>query len=286
MVFDLGLSATALALLGIVFGAIIGSFLNVVIIRLPIMLKAEWTHEAKLFLGLESNEEKSITIVSPRSQCPDCGTPIKALHNIPLLSYCFLRGRCSHCGSLISIQYPIIELLTAFVTAYFFTVHGISEKTLLSLLFSYFLIILATIDIREQILPDQITLPLVWIGLVVSLFFGYWATPEESILGATLGYLSLWSVMYLFKLVTGKEGMGYGDFKLNAAIGAWLGWHMIPTVILISSFAGAVLGLLAIAFYGHDRRNPFAFGPFLCIAGWVSMEWSDQLSVLFSYLSL
>ncbi|MDA8944631.1 prepilin peptidase [Porticoccaceae bacterium] len=184
MVFDLGLSATALALLGIVFGAIIGSFLNVVIIRLPIMLKAEWTHEAKLFLGIEFNEEKSINIVSPRSQCTDCGTPIKALHNIPLLSYCFLRGRCGHCGSLISIQYPIIELLTAFVTAYFFTVYGISEKTLLSLLFSYCLIVLATIDMREQILPDQITLPLIWIGLGVSLFFGYWATPEESILGA------------------------------------------------------------------------------------------------------
>ena len=285
MVFDLGLSATALALLGIVFGAIIGSFLNVVIIRLPIMLKVEWTHEAKLFLGIESNEEKSINIVSPRSQCPDCGTPIKALHNIPLLSYCFLRGRCGHCGSLISIQYPIIELLTAFVTAYFFTVYGISEKTLLSLLFSYCLIVLATIDMREQILPDQITLPLIWVGLGVSLFFGHWATPEESILGAALGYLSLWSVMYLFKLITGKEGMGYGDFKLNAAIGAWLGWHMIPTVILISSFAGAVIGLLAIAFYGHDRRNPFAFGPFLCIAGWVCMEWSDQLATLFSYLA-
>ena len=285
MIFDFGLSATALALFGIFFGAIIGSFLNVVIFRLPIMLKAEWSNEAKLFLGLESNKEKSITIISPRSQCHDCGTTIKALHNIPLLSYCFLRGRCSHCDNLISIQYPIIELLTAFVTAYFFTVHGISEKTLLSLLSSYCLIVLATIDIREQILPDQITLPLLWIGLGVSLFFGLWATPEESILGAALGYLSLWSVMYLFKLITGKEGMGYGDFKLNAAIGAWIGWQLIPTVILISSFAGAVIGLLSIAFYGHDRRNPFAFGPFLCIAGWVSMEWGDQLAYLFSYLS-
>lgn len=285
MELDLGLSATTLALFGILFGAIIGSFLNVVIIRLPIMLKAEWTHEAKLFLGIESTAEKSINIVSPRSQCPDCGTLIKALHNIPLLSYCFLRGRCSNCGSLISIQYPIIELLSAFITAYFFTVHGLSEKTVLSLLFSYSLIVLASIDMREQILPDQITLPLLWAGLGVSLFFGSWASLEESILGAALGYLSLWSVMYLFKLVTGKEGMGYGDFKLNAAIGAWLGWHIIPTVILISSFTGAVLGLFAIVFFGHDRRSPFAFGPFLCIAGWVSMEWGDQLTTIFSYLA-
>lgn len=286
MVFDLGLSATGLALFGILFGAIIGSFLNVVIIRLPIMLKAEWTHEAKLFLGIESTDKNRLNLYSPRSYCPDCGTQLKAIHNIPLLSYCFLRGRCNNCNSLISVQYPIIELLTAFVTAYYFTVYGFSDKTLISLLFSYSLIVLATIDMREQILPDQITLPLVWAGLIISLFFGYWASPSQSILGAALGYLSLWSVMYVFKLVTGKEGMGHGDFKLNAAIGAWLGWQIIPTIILISSLAGAVLGLLAIVFYGHDRRNPFAFGPFLCVAGWVSMEWGDQLAYLFSYLAL
>lgn len=285
MVFDFGLSDSVLALLGIVFGAIIGSFLNVVIIRLPKILTAEWTHEARLFLGMDSTDKHQLSLSSPRSSCPDCGSQIKIQHNIPILSFCFLRGRCSHCNSLISIQYPIIELLTAFVTAYFLVAHGISEKTLLSLIFSYSLIVLASIDIREQILPDHITLPLLWVGLIASLL-GHWSDPTSAIIGAALGYLSLWSVMYLFKLITGKEGMGYGDFKLNAAIGAWLGWQLIPTVILISSFAGAVIGLLAIGFYGHDRRSPFAFGPFLCIAGWVSMEWGDQLAYLLSYLSL
>ena len=196
-----------------------------------------------------------------------------------------MRGRCSNCNSLISVQYPIIELLTAFLTAYILVAHGLSEKALFSLIFTYSLIALAVIDIHEQILPDQITLPLVWLGLIASLF-GHWTNPTSAIIGASLGYLSLWSVMHLFKWITGKEGMGYGDFKLNAAIGAWLGWHMVPTVILVSSFLGAIIGLCAIIFLGHDRRSPFAFGPYLCLAGWLAIEWGDQLSYLFSYLSL
>ena len=284
MILDLNFSPTFLAMIGLLFGAIIGSFLNVIIYRLPRILRSEWINEAKLFLGIESANDQPLSLASPRSHCPDCGTQLKALHNIPILSYCFLRGRCSNCGSLISVQYPLIELLSAFVTAYILTVHGISEKALFSLIFTYSLIVLAVIDMREQILPDQITLPLVWVGLIASIL-GYWSNPTSAIIGASLGYLSLWSVMHLFKWITGKEGMGYGDFKLNAAIGAWLGWQMVPTVILVSSFLGAIIGLFAIIFLGHDRRSPFAFGPYLCLAGWVAMEWGDQLSSLFSLLT-
>ena len=285
MILDLNFSPTFLAMIGLLFGAIIGSFLNVIIYRLPRILRSEWTNEAKLFLGMESANDQPLSLASPRSHCPDCGTQLKALHNIPILSYCFLRGRCSNCGSLISVQYPLIELLSAFVTSYILTVHGITEKALFSLIFTYSLIVLAVIDMREQILPDQITLPLVWVGLIASIL-GYWSNPTSAIIGASLGYLSLWSVMHLFKWITGKEGMGYGDFKLNAAIGAWLGWQTVPTVILVSSFLGAIIGLFAIIFLGHDRRSPFAFGPYLCLAGWVAMEWGDQLSSLFSLLTL
>ncbi|MGB0473040.1 MAG: prepilin peptidase [Porticoccaceae bacterium] len=284
MIFDLDLSPTSLAMLGLLLGAIIGSFLNVVIYRLPLILNAEWTNEAKMFLDMAADQDNSLSLSSPRSHCPDCGTQLKAQHNIPLLSYCFLRGRCSNCNSLISIQYPLIELLSAFVTAYILVVHGITEKALLSLIFSYSLIALATIDLNEKILPDQITLPLVWLGLIISLL-GYGTDPRSAIVGASLGYLSLWSVMHVFKWITGREGMGYGDFKLNAAIGAWLGWQMVPGVILLSSFLGAVIGLGAIVFFGHDRRSPLAFGPYLCLAGWVAMHWGDQLSHVFSFLA-
>jgi len=284
MIFDLNFPPTLLAMTGLLFGAVIGSFLNVVIIRLPEILRSEWTNEAKLFLGMESENNQQLSLASPRSRCPDCGTQLKALHNIPILSYCFLRGRCSNCRRLISIQYPLIELLSAFVTAYILTVHGISEKALFSLIFTYSLIALAVIDMREKILPDQITLALVWVGLIASLW-GYWSHPASAIIGASLGYLSLWSVMHIFKGFTGKEGMGYGDFKLNAAIGAWLGWQAVPTVILVSSFSGAIIGLCAIVIFGRDRHSHFAFGPYLCLAGWVAMEWGDQLNYLFSYLS-
>ena len=284
MIFDLDLSPTSLAMLGLLLGAIIGSFLNVVIYRLPLILNAEWTNEAKMFLDMAADQDNSLSLSSPRSHCPDCGTQLKAQHNIPLLSYCFLRGRCSNCNSLISIQYPLIELLSAFVTAYILVVHGITEKALLSLIFSYSLIALATIDLNEKILPDQITLPLVWLGLIISLL-GYGTDPRSAIVGASLGYLSLWSVMHVFKWITGREGMGYGDFKLNAAIGAWLGWQMVPGVIFLSSFLGAVIGLGAIVFFGHDRRSPLAFGPYLCLSGWVAMHWGDQLSHVFSFFA-
>ncbi|MDA9569792.1 prepilin peptidase [Porticoccaceae bacterium] len=282
---DTVFSPTLLAMIGLLLGAIIGSFLNVVIYRLPLILRSEWSNEAKLFLGMAPDDTNSLSLSTPRSRCPDCGTQLKAIHNIPVLSYCFLRGRCSNCNSLISIQYPLIELLSAFLTAYILISYGLSDKALFCLIFTYSLIALAVIDMREQILPDQITLPLLWLGLILSLA-GYWTNSFDAIIGASIGYMSLWSVMKIFKLITGKEGMGYGDFKLNAAIGAWLGWQMVPTVILLSSFLGAVIGLFAIVFLGHDRRSPFAFGPYLCLAGWVTMQWGDQLGHLFSYLSI
>ena len=285
MILDTVFSPTLLAMIGLLLGAIIGSFLNVVIYRLPLILRSEWGNEAKLFLGMAPDATNSLSLSTPRSRCPDCGTQLKAIHNIPVLSYCFLRGRCSNCNSLISIQYPLIELLSAFLTAYILISYGLSDKALFCLIFTYSLIALAVIDMREQILPDQITLPLLWLGLILSLA-GYWTNSFDAIIGASIGYMSLWSVMKIFKLITGKEGMGYGDFKLNAAIGAWLGWQMVPTVILLSSFLGAVIGLFAIVFLGHDRRSPFAFGPYLCLAGWVTMQWGDQLGYLFSYLSL
>ena len=285
MILDTVFSPTLLAMIGLLLGAIIGSFLNVVIYRLPLILRSEWNNEAKLFLGMAPDTTNSLSLSTPRSRCPDCGTQLKAIHNIPVLSYCFLRGRCSNCNSLISIQYPLIELLSAFLTAYILISYGLSDKALFCLIFTYSLIALAVIDMREQILPDQITLPLLWLGLILSLA-GYWTNSFDAIIGASIGYMSLWLVMKIFKLITGKEGMGYGDFKLNAAIGAWLGWQMVPTVILLSSFLGAVIGLFAIVFLGHDRRSPFAFGPYLCLAGWVAMQWGDQLGYLFSYLSV
>jgi leader peptidase (prepilin peptidase)/N-methyltransferase len=285
MILDTVFSPTLLAMIGLLLGAIIGSFLNVVIYRLPLILRSEWSNEAKLFLGMAPDATNSLSLSTPRSRCPDCGTQLKVIHNIPVLSYCFLRGRCNNCNSLISIQYPLIELLSAFLTAYILISYGLSDKALFCLIFTYSLIALAVIDMREQILPDQITLPLLWLGLILSLV-GYWTNSFDAIIGASIGYMSLWSVMKIFKLITGKEGMGYGDFKLNAAIGAWLGWQMVPTVILLSSFLGAVIGLFAIVFLGHDRRSPFAFGPYLCLAGWVTMQWGDQLGYLFSYLSL
>lgn len=285
MILDTVFSPTLLAMIGLLLGAIIGSFLNVVIYRLPLILRSEWSNEAKLFLGMAPDATNSLSLSTPRSRCPDCGTQLKAIHNIPILSYCFLRGRCNNCNSLISIQYPLIELLSAFLTAYILISYGLSDKALFCLIFTYSLIALAVIDMREQILPDQITLPLLWLGLILSLV-GYWTNSFDAIIGASIGYMSLWSVMKIFKLITGKEGMGYGDFKLNAAIGAWLGWQMVATVILLSSFLGAVIGLFAIVFLGHDRRSPFAFGPYLCLAGWVTMQWGDQLGYLFSYLSL
>ena len=284
MIFDLNISPTALALTGLVFGSIIGSFLNVVMLRLPMMLEAEWTRESRHFLDLDPLPEEPISLSTPRSRCPSCGTIIKAIHNIPILSYCFLRGRCIACKTPISMQYPLVELGTGLLTALLLTAYGLCLQTFFSLIFSYVLIVLAVIDGREKILPDQITLPLLWLGLILNLG-GFFVTIEDAVIGAIFGYMPLWLLFWLFKWITGKEGMGYGDFKLSAAIGAWLGWQMIPVVILISSVLGTIIGCCAIIFAGRDRNIPLAFGPYLCVSGWIAMYWGDNLLSLMQYLS-
>lgn len=278
MIIDLGFSPISLALIGLLLGAIIGSFLNVVVIRLPRIMEAQWTRDSREFLNLNPVDQPTLNLSKPGSHCPHCQNPIKPAHNIPILSFLFLRGRCHHCGASISPQYPIVEMLTAVVTAYYVMQFGISTTALASILFTYALIVLTLIDYREQLLPDQITLPLLWLGLLVNLS-GLFTTPEDGIIGAALGYLCLWSVYWLFKLITGREGMGYGDFKLNAALGAWLGWQMVPVVILLASLLGMVVGCYGIFFAGRDRDAPLAFGPYLCIAGWIAMLWGDSISL-------
>jgi leader peptidase (prepilin peptidase)/N-methyltransferase len=282
MVFDVGFSPAILGWIGFLFGVIFGSFLNVVIVRFPLILEAQWSRDSKEFLGMEAAAEKPFTLATPASHCPHCGTPIKPIHNIPILSYLFLSGRCNQCGQPISPQYPIVELITGLVTAYFLIQFGLSTLSLSSIVFSYALIVLTVIDYRNHLLPDQITLPLLWLGLLVNLQ-GLFASTDAAIIGAAVGYLSLWSVYWLFKLTTGKEGMGYGDFKLTAALGAWLGWQMVPVVIFLASAVGAVIGCCAIIFAGRDRDTPLAFGPYLCISGWIAMLWGD--SILQQYLS-
>lgn len=283
MDIELGISQTALAGIGLLFGLLLGSFLNVVILRLPAQLKGNWRRDSRDFLGLEPETEESVTIVAPASRCPVCKKPIKLHHNIPLFSYLFLKGRCKFCSAPISIQYPLVELLAGLLAAYFAYQYGLSSTTFYSLIFSYSLLVLAGIDIHEKLLPDQITLPLMWLGLFANLS-GTFVSLNESVIGAIAGYLSLWSVFWTFKLITGKEGMGYGDFKLLAALGAWMGWHMLPMIILLSTATGAIVGIAGIVFIGRNKEMPMAFGPFLAAAGWIAFVWGDQ--ILSGYLSL
>ncbi len=261
-------------------GLLIGSFLNVVIYRLPIMLQRSWTHECLTFLDQKDptpEETESFNLSTPRSSCPSCRHSISALENIPLISYIFLRGRCKGCKTRISIRYPIVELTTAILSFLVAIEFGVSFQTLASLIFTWTLISLALIDFDTQLLPDSITLPLLWSGLFFSLFHIHVA-PHQAIIGALAGYLSLWSVYWLFKIITKKEGMGYGDFKLLAAIGAWLGWEMLPLVIMLSAFVGAIIGLSFIAIKGKDKSAPIPFGPFLSIAGFIALMWGDTIN--------
>ncbi len=260
-------------------GLCIGSFLNVVIHRLPKMMEQEWRLQCAEINGLDAVEsEPSLTLSHPRSRCPHCGHQITALENIPLISYLFiLKGKCSSCKAAISVRYPLIEALTALIsgaTAYYF---GPSWQAIGALLLIWALIALSTIDFDTQLLPDSITLPLVWLGITFNLFNTF-TSLESAAIGAMAGYLSLWSVFWLFKLATGKEGMGYGDFKLLAALGAWLGWKLLPTVILLSSIVGAVVGIVLIAFTKHGRDNPIPFGPYLAAAGAIALFWGEKIN--------
>ena len=260
-------AATALA--G-VLGLIVGSFLNVVILRLPARLMHSWRQQSREILELPADAEEKAPpgIVWESSHCPNCKHALGVAENIPLVSWIALRGRCRHCRAPISIQYPLVELITALASAIVVWTFGPSYAAIAGLALTWILVALAGIDVRTQLLPDQLTLPLLWLGLLLSLV-PVFATPVASILGAAIGYLSLWSVYWLFKLVTGKEGMGYGDFKLLAALGAWMGPASLLPTVLLSSLIGAIVGGTYLAVRGKDRATPIPFGPFIAAAGWV-----------------
>jgi leader peptidase (prepilin peptidase) / N-methyltransferase len=256
--------------LGGVLGLLVGSFLNVVILRLPERLMHSWREQSREILELISSDASPSAppgIVKEPSHCPQCKHRLGIFENIPLFSWLVLRGRCKHCGTRISIQYPLVELITGLASAIVVWKFGASWQSAAGLILTFTLIALSGIDLRTQLLPDQLTLPLLWFGLLIALF-PIFVDTQNSIVGAAIGYLSLWSVYWLFKLVTGKEGMGYGDFKLLAALGAWMGPSALLPIVLLSSLIGAVIGGTFLAIRGHDRATPIPFGPFIAIAGW------------------
>lgn len=263
-------------------GALVGSFLNVVIYRLPVMLERSWQIEARAILELDPTEEQStFNLATPPSRCNGCGAAIKPWQNIPIVSWLIQGGKCSSCKAPISVQYPLVEAGCSLLTLVVAWKFGASWQSVAVILFTWFLVASAVIDFHTKLLPDNLTLPLLWLGLVVSL--ATWSiTPEQAIVGAALGYLSLWSVYQLFKLVTGKEGMGYGDFKLLAALGAWCGWEQLPIIILLSSLAGAVLGIAWLKLGGKHKDTAMPFGPYLAIAGWLTYLWGTEITA--SYL--
>jgi leader peptidase (prepilin peptidase)/N-methyltransferase len=277
-------SAFFLSFVG-VLGLMIGSFLNVVIHRLPIMMERTWRLQCEDFLAEDKHDEQQASIkpkekfnlIMPGSKCPHCGHHIGALENIPIISYVILKGKCSSCGQKISVRYPIIEAVTALLSVVVAWQFGFSEQTAGGLALTWALVALTMIDFDKQLLPDDITLPFLWIGLLLAMF-GIFTDAHSSIIGAVAGYLSLWSFYWIFKLLTGKEGMGYGDFKLLAALGAWFGWQMLPVIILLSSFVGAVVGISLILFLGRDKNVPIPFGPYIATAGWIAMLWGHDIT--------
>jgi leader peptidase (prepilin peptidase)/N-methyltransferase len=274
------------AFLAGLLGLIVGSFLNVVIYRLPIILERNWKRQCQEFLGKTKPGEDTTTpfnLVTPRSQCPDCGHAITALENIPLLSFLWLKGKCSACQKPISRRYPVVELLSAALSAFVAWYFGVHLTTPAALILTWALIALTFIDLDRQILPDAITLPFLWMGLAAN-YFDLFTDLHSAVLGAGLGYISLWLVFQVFKYITGKEGMGYGDFKLFAVFGAWLGWQVLPLIMLLASLVGAIVGIGFIVLRGHDRRIPIPFGPFLCSAAWIALLWGSE--IIHAYLRL
>lgn len=256
--------------IAVVIGLCVGSFLNVVIHRLPKMLERQWRAECAELGDTDAPAEERFDLVLPRSRCPSCSHVITAMENIPLVSYVVLRGRCSACKARISPRYPFVETLTGVLSGYIAWRFGFSAAALGALLFCWAMVALAFIDLDTFYLPDNITLLLLWTGLVFNLS-GVFTDLRSAVIGAASGYLVLWSVFWLYKIATGKEGMGYGDFKLLAAIGAWLGWKMLPMVILLSSFVGAAVGIALIVFTRHKREMPIPFGPYLAVAGLIAL---------------
>lgn len=269
-----------------VVGLLVGSFLNVVIYRLPRMMERQWRADCAQYAQADAapppSEPGTYNLITPRSACPSCHAPIRAWHNLPVVSWLLLKGACASCGARISVRYPIVELLTGVLSVLVALRFGFSAEALAAIAITWLLIAMTGIDLDEQLLPDALTLPLLWAGLVASVFLHHGtqsipADPKSAILGAAFGYLSLWCVFHLFRLATGKEGMGYGDFKLYAALGAWLGWQMLVPLILCAAAAGAVIGLALIGIRGRHRELPMPFGPYLAVAGWLIMMYPTQL---------
>ncbi len=267
------------------FTLLIGSFLNVVIYRLPIMMEREWREQCRMLAAepITDVPEEDFDLVRPRSRCPACGHQITAVQNIPIISYLTLGGRCAACGTPIPARYPLVEFVTALLAGFVAWHFGFGVEAIMGVVLTLMLIPITMIDFDKQLIPDSIVLPLLWIGLIMSLFHPLDAAStlfipaHDAIIGAVAGYLSFWTVYQLFKLLTGKEGMGYGDFKLLAALGAWLGWQALPTIIIMSAFVGAVVGILLIVFRGRDHKVPMPFGPFLAAAGWITMLYGEEI---------
>ena len=274
-----------------VLGLLIGSFLNVVIYRLPLILERQWQAQCAELDGKEVAEPTDpFTLASPRSHCPSCKAPVSAMQNIPVISWLVLKGRCAACGTRIPARYPAVELATGLLSAAVAWHFGFGFEAACALLLTWFLIPLTGIDLDHQLLPDVLTLPLVWLGLLASLFHDTASgaalpvSPRDAILGAAAGYLFLWGVFHAFKLLTGKEGMGYGDFKLFAALGAWMGWQMLPLILLLSAAVGAIVGIALVVFRRQGREVPIPFGPYLAGAGWIAALWGPQ--IVGGYLSV
>jgi leader peptidase (prepilin peptidase)/N-methyltransferase len=266
-------------------GALVGSFLNVVIHRLPLMMERQWRQQcAELDPQQTPAAAETYNLAQPGSSCPHCGHKIRPWENIPVVSYLMLRGKCSGCGAHISLRYPIIEAVTATLSGFATWHFGFGWEAAAALLLTWILIPLTVIDIDHQLLPDSITLPFLWVGLLLNLS-GTFTDINSAIIGAIAGYLTLWSVYWVFKLIHGKEGMGYGDFKLLALLGAWMGWQLLPLIILLSSLVGAVIGIGLILFRGRDHNIPIPFGPYLAIAGWIALYWGEAITSSYLHMS-
>ena len=286
--FDLLLQNPAVYLTSVaILGLLIGSFLNVVIYRLPVMLKQEWRSDCEEFLAAAenatpeiqkaNNTQPAFNLIQPRSRCPHCQHAIAAWENIPVISYLFLKGRCSSCKASISSRYPLIEALSGLLVLIVAWQLGFTIQAAFAILLTWILITLTFIDLDHFYLPDNLTIPFLWLGLLINIDATF-VSLSSAVIGATAGYLSLWSIYQLFKRLTGKEGMGYGDFKLLAMLGAWMGWQMLPVIIILSSLVGAIVGISLILFKNHQRSQPIPFGPYLAAAGWIALLWGPQIN--------
>ncbi len=271
---------TTIVVGALVLGLLVGSFLNVVIYRLPRMMQRDWHKECEAFTRDRREDDviapDDFNLATPNSRCPRCDAAIKPWQNIPVISFLWLKGACAQCGARISSRYPIVEAITGLLSAFVIWHFGATPQAWFGLVLLWSLVCLTMIDVDHYLLPDSITLPLLWVGLLANLL-GTYTSLADAVLGAMLGYLFLWGVYWMFRLATGKEGMGYGDFKLLAALGAWMGWQMLPLIVILSSFVGAVLGIAGIILLGRERSRPLPFGPYLAIAGFVAFLWGDFL---------